>query len=274
MVAVALLLVTFAHAITGRPAGWIINKQNRMSLSQFQMFLWMVVVLSAFLAAALVNINTGSRGTDALTIAVPELLWLAMGISATSFVGSGLILNGKQKKEPADPPVEKLAVSRGKITPAELSASRQTDAQVTKAVSAGVTNAPRQRDAARLKVGAEVQQVKDNELNGVLLKNASPADANPAELTTGEEVGNEGVLVPTRFFNLIVTVILVGVYAVSLADLFLSVATNGCGRAAADPNTCGITSFPELGAAAATLLTLTHAAYLADKYPDKEEVET
>ena len=117
------------------------------------------------------------------------------------------------------------------------------------------------RAKAQLEVAPAVQEVKTNELNGVLAKNASPRDANPSDLVSGEEMGNQGVLVPTRFFNLVMTIILVAIYAVNLGYLILTKWHTG------------IDSFPELGTASATLLTLTHAAYLADKVPDKEDVE-
>jgi hypothetical protein len=257
--AVAILLVNFAHAITGYRAGWLINTQNRMSLSRLQMFLWMVVVMSGFLTALLANLFTGARGREALAIQVPELLWLAMGISTTSLVGSGLILDNKKKKDPSDEEMENLVVSRELVGPLDVEEARMTDAQVE-----GRPNEKTKRAEARQKVQEAVQKVKDKELNGVLVINETIADASPTDLMTGEELGNKSVLEPTRFFNLIVTLILVGVYAVNLGVMLVSAAFSKD----------GVTAFPELGTASATLLTLSHAGYLADKVPDKQETNS
>jgi len=97
------LLTAFAilagHGVTGLWHGLLIDGRNKMSLSRLQMLLWTLLVLSAFLTAALYNIATGQRDPAAIT--VPPDLWLLMGISLTSLVGSPLIVNAK-KAQPAN----------------------------------------------------------------------------------------------------------------------------------------------------------------------------
>jgi hypothetical protein len=92
------LLLTFAatvgHGITGIWTGVLIDDRNRMSLSRLQMILWTIVVLAAFLTAALSNVVLSPLGTP-LAIAIPGELLVAMGISITSLIGTPLILSTK-----------------------------------------------------------------------------------------------------------------------------------------------------------------------------------
>jgi hypothetical protein len=83
-------LVVAGAAITGLRRGLLIDGRNKISLSRFQLIAWTVVVLSAFLTAALFNIRAGAD--DPLAIAIPEQLWILMGISTTSLIGSPLLL--------------------------------------------------------------------------------------------------------------------------------------------------------------------------------------
>jgi len=99
-VSIAVLMLLFI-AVTGlaivkRPAGILIDDRNVISLSRFQMTGWTVILLSAYVSAALFNIYAGVD--DPLAVGVPKELWLAMGISTTSLVGSPLLLAQKKTK--------------------------------------------------------------------------------------------------------------------------------------------------------------------------------
>lgn len=102
-VASVVLLLAFVavagYSITGRWIGALIDERNIVSLSRFQMALWTCLLLSAFLAAALINLTLDHA--TALDIRFPPELWALMGISMTSLVGSPLILATKSNK-PAD----------------------------------------------------------------------------------------------------------------------------------------------------------------------------
>jgi len=102
--AVAVLLVVFAsvagRAIVGCWRGIVIDSRNVISLSRFQMVLWTAIVLSAYVAAALYNVYTGVD--EPLGIQVPGQMWLLMGISTTSLVGTPLILSQKTEKKASD----------------------------------------------------------------------------------------------------------------------------------------------------------------------------
>ncbi len=97
--ALSLFSMVASHGINGRfLLGWLINEQYRMSLSRLQMFLWTIVILSAFFAAVLANVNA-EHYENAVNIAIPKEIWIAMGISVTSLIGSPLILSQKKKKK-------------------------------------------------------------------------------------------------------------------------------------------------------------------------------
>jgi hypothetical protein len=113
--ALLLFAMLAGHGVTGRFwLGWLINEQHRVSLSRLQMALWTVVVLSAFLTTALFNIR-GGHASAALDIAIPEEVWIAMGISTTSLVGSPLILSQKKRKRTNTAELKSTLVQLGKM---------------------------------------------------------------------------------------------------------------------------------------------------------------
>lgn len=101
---ILLLMTAFVavvgHAITGYWTGILIDARNKMSLSRLQMVAWLLVVLSALLAAVLTNIALGWRSPLAVTI--PSELWVLLGISTASLVASPAVL-GSKRDRPADP---------------------------------------------------------------------------------------------------------------------------------------------------------------------------
>ncbi len=107
-VAVVIMLIILGlagHEINGRWLGILIDTRNKISLSRLQITLWTVMVLSAYLTMALPRVAAmvGNPPTlnveQALNISFPEELMLAMGISATSFAGSNLIMSNKKTKQ-------------------------------------------------------------------------------------------------------------------------------------------------------------------------------
>ena len=91
--------------------GILINERNLISLSRFQMVSWTVLLLSAFLAIALKRLHILSPNEHALplNISMDWRLWALMGISATSLVGSPLILSSKTTQTPDPKIVDKAA---------------------------------------------------------------------------------------------------------------------------------------------------------------------
>lgn len=236
IMALALFGMVAGDGLTGNFwLGWLINEQNRMSLSRLQMALWTVVVLSAFLTAALVNIKAGYAG-QALSITIPQELWLVMGISTTSLVASPLIL-AKKKERPAS--VALINQPEGIVPPGMGG---------TDSVAEGVEESTRPHPAL---AAANVL------VEGQLVANISPRQAGIYDLVSGEEVGNFNILDLTRLQNLLFTLIIVGAYAASLGAML---------KTAQAP----ITQFPEIGAGSLALLAISHAGYLTGKAIDKE----
>jgi hypothetical protein len=105
--ALAVLLAAFTGlvgwGITGLTAGALVDpKKGRMSLSRLQLLLWTALILSALLTAFLVNVSADSD--NPLTVAIPAELLIAMGISVTSLVGTGVVLNQKLNQESGPAP--------------------------------------------------------------------------------------------------------------------------------------------------------------------------
>ena len=249
MTAMVIFTMIVSQGVTGRfLSGWLINEQYRMSLSRLQMFLWTVLVMASFMTAILINVRHG-LGLNAMNIEIPQELWLAMGISITSLVGSPLILTEKKKK---------------KTNNTEAERTLMMEENVKKEIQA-YTSAADQKKATR-------GMIKEH-FSGQLQRNASPKDARFSDLFRGEETSNWNVLDLSRLQNLFFTIVLVGIYATVLADHF-SASVEFIAKAASDsalePNTPPINKFPELNDGFIALLGISHAGYLAGKAVDNQ----
>jgi hypothetical protein len=129
IVLLALFALLAGRAVTGLACGLLIDDRNKMSLSRFQTALWTVVVVSAILVSAFSNVGFESKGKitakvskdskivsprkltlgkqefllpgdGPLDFEIPQDLWLILGISVTSLVGSPLIRQGKKAQDP------------------------------------------------------------------------------------------------------------------------------------------------------------------------------
>ena len=110
-------------AVTGLWRGLLIDGRNWMSLSRFQTTAWTILVLSAILVAAFGNMaikgKPGAKLPEGgvavqgkpgwklpeggpLDFGIPQEIWLVMGISVTSLIGSPLIRSTKKDKPPTD----------------------------------------------------------------------------------------------------------------------------------------------------------------------------
>jgi len=96
-VSMVIFVVILGSCINHHPLGILVNEQNVMSLSRFQLVVWTIIVLSAFITIALKRIFAGVA--DPLEIALPWQLWALMGISTTSLIGSPLIKAGKADRD-------------------------------------------------------------------------------------------------------------------------------------------------------------------------------
>lgn len=73
----------------------LVDQRNKMSLSQLQLVLWTLLVISAAFTEGMVNAAWGSH--DPLALQIPSRLWILLGLSTTSFVAAPVVLSGKAK---------------------------------------------------------------------------------------------------------------------------------------------------------------------------------
>ncbi len=173
------------QGVTGLWRGLFIDERNKISLSRLQMTLWTVVVLSGFFTAALSNIAAGDA--TPLSIAIPGSLWILMGISTTSLVGSPLIKSTKTAK-----------------------AANQKETNQTSALL-----------AKQMGVATVTGKVANK---GQTMVNTSLEDAQWSDMFKGEETGNAAHLDLGKVQMLYFTLILVLVYAVFLGSVFAGAA--------------------------------------------------
>jgi hypothetical protein len=230
MVVLVGFVIVASWLVTNNPLfGWLINQQNSMSLSRLQMFLWTFVVLSAFTTAVFANLHF-KHADAALDIAIPEELWLAMGISIASLAGSALVQENKRGKKPK--PDEPIGNNTG-----------------------------REGNVQNGNSGEPVVQ-----LAGILVIKEKPS---LLDLISGEEIGNQGRIDLSRLQNLFFTFILVGMYMGSLGTMFRNAVTVVKAGAKIADN-FPITEFPALSTSFVTLLAISHAGYLTIKAIDKQ----
>lgn len=183
MVLLAAFILVAGHGITGYWFGALIDAQNKMSLSRFQMILWTILIMSAYLTAVLINIQLGSS-KEATDIALDPSLWALMGISTASLVGSPL-LKSKKKAEPS----------------ATLSPPLDTEEERT------------------LKLLKD-QGVDEVVIEGQIVSNLSPDKASWGDLFKGEDVSTAGHLDLAKVQMFYFTVITLIAYGVVLGATF------------------------------------------------------
>jgi hypothetical protein len=192
MALVALFVLGVGYIVVGIPLGALVDARNKVSLSRFQTVLWTVLVVSAYLAAAVNNVRTAQEAP--LKIVVPKELWILLGISTASLVGSGLIKQEKCDQAP-DPDRAKASLAK--------SEKRSPDDVVAV-------------DGNQLTLDDKVVSV------GLMTVNASPDASSWLDMFKAEEVGNAGGLDLGKIQMFFFTVIIVLAYAVAVGSLLAS----------------------------------------------------
>lgn len=178
MALLTLFGVIAGQGVTGQWLGLLIDTRNKVSLARFQMVAWTILILSAYLTAVMVNVDL--KRPEPLSIGIPPDLWLLMGISTTSLIGSPLILSAKKSRVSKVDDQERAlnALSRRSI---------DTD-KVT--------------------------------IVGQLVINQTPETAHLADMFQGSETGNVGLLDLGKVQMFFFTLILVLAYASAVSTLF------------------------------------------------------
>jgi hypothetical protein len=236
-VVIAVLLTAFAivagRAVTGLTWGVLIDDRNKMSLSRFQTALWTVVVLAAIFVAAVSNVGIESRE--------PVIV----------------------KKE-ADGKVKRTLEDKTPL-PGEGPLDFEIPGELWLVLGISVTSligAPmiledkkkqkpdsNEREATLTALEGQGKTSADNV--GLVIVNNDPKDARWTDLFQADETGNGAHLDLAKVQNFYFTLIVVFVYSAALIALF----------AAQKP----ILALPPVSEGMVALLTISHAAYLANK---------
>jgi hypothetical protein len=175
LVLLTLFVLILGHGTTGRFVGALIDQRNKISLSRLQLVIWTIVILSAFITAAFWNLINSKVGP--LRIALPSEVWLLLGISTASLVGSPLILSNKTK----------TVANQGELQQQLLLKAREQN------VSADPTLLPNQALASDATNTALITDLKNKlhvDVLGQVPRNTQPDEASVADLFQGDEVGN------------------------------------------------------------------------------------
>jgi hypothetical protein len=178
MLLLALFGIIAGNGVTGQWLGLFIDIRNKVSLARFQMTLWTILILSGYLTGVMVNVDL--KRPEPLSITIPPDLWLLMGISTTSLIGSPLILSAKKVRETKEPDKQ-----------------RTLDALTRQAVDTDKVT-----------------------IVGQLVMNQAPETARWADMFQGSETGNVGQLDLGKVQMFFFTLILVLAYASALSTLF------------------------------------------------------
>src|ERR1044071_487564 len=85
-------------AINGRWSGAFIDSRNRYSISQVQAVMWLVVIASGVVAAAVGNVF--HRVESPLDLSIPPELLAIIGLSVTTLVGTPVVRDIKRGQNP------------------------------------------------------------------------------------------------------------------------------------------------------------------------------
>ena len=212
------------QAVNGRWSGALIDSRNRYSLAQTQAVVWLMVISSALIAAAVSNVHRGVA--DPLDLAIPAELLAIIGLAVTSIVGTPLIRATKLTNTPD---------------------TTQAQREVTK-LGKGET-----RDGAQVfSFGAGDETTRTVATEGSVVSYTDAESTGWADLLRGEETGNASKVDLGKLQLLYFTAVAVGVYSAAILAGF---ATPEAGSTAA-------LQLPALGAGIVGLLALSHAGAL------------
>jgi hypothetical protein len=257
MTFVIVFMVLIGVCINGLPWGIFINERNKMTLSRFQLVIWAVIVLSAFLTIALGRVYAGVA--DPLAIALPTQLWALLGISTTSLVGSPLILSTKVPKTSTKGARRKVALF---LVKEEKDASKLkilVDAEKKPSHDAKIAVEDlieKEENANKTKVDEIVEKF------GIVAFNLKPEEAKFSDMFTGDEQGNEGFIDMAKVQMFFFTLIIAFSYMVLLVNLIMTTQPSG------------LDGFPVLTDSVVALLGISSAGYLTNKTYDKTKPGT
>jgi hypothetical protein len=178
------MLVIAGWAVKRKWDGVFIDKDNRISLSRFQLIVWTVLLVSALFTAGLTNAAPPDVVVDPLNITIPPQIWALLGLGTFTAVAAPAIKEGKRDAAGPTP-----------AAPARAQAAAQQDTVALVQKSQGLTAAPR--------------------FDGRVLAKATSADSSWLDLIMGDYEGSAFVDV-SKLQKLAFTVLVVVVYGMGL----------------------------------------------------------
>jgi hypothetical protein len=230
------MFMAFGMQITGAPFGIFLSGRNTYSLSRLQMASWTWLVLSALIAVAALRLWTKSGGA----IAIQATDALNIYIPQNLFVVLG------------------ISFFTGAAAPTLLSLKAQT------------TPAKAQVDAASQRMGEAV------EATGQIVTRPTRERAHFGDIVQGDDLATAGTVDISKVQHLLITVLLLGVYAAMLVYLFSgyqlaegvfflpSEAAKALAQGGKIPAQYW-TALPEFPSTMLTLLAVSHGGYLVYK---------
>lgn len=91
------IVMTAGFVVKGRWDGVFIDRDNRISLSRFQLVVWSTLLLGSLFAAGASNAVNGAVTGGALEIVVPSEILALLGLSTLSAIGAPLIKENKRR---------------------------------------------------------------------------------------------------------------------------------------------------------------------------------
>jgi hypothetical protein len=239
-----LLFFVVGLGVTGRPLGILIDERKKMSLSRLQLVLWTAIVLAAYSNAVGYNVQSGEDFGDAINVAIPEELWVLMGISTTSLVGSPLLRQTKAQgdKQPDPQQLKKTLTDLNMLTePMQTLLNSSTNGNPTVEDIVGAT---------------------DNKVAvvGTIVQNTEVNSAAFSDIFMGEESGNASIVDFGKLQMFFFTIVVVLTYALVLGDAF-----EALGASSVPSDNIGAAGLPLLPEGIVALLGISHAGYLTNK---------
>jgi len=233
------LVVGYSRDTKGKYWGILVDERNQVSLSRFQMVLWTLIVLSAFLVIGLSRIHSALNGqinlAESLNFNIPSHLWFLLGISATALVGTPLILAPKKDQALLSSKTKELLDS---------AASKENSDAVNKLDEVQINEA--KKEVIESKYGV----TDDQHMGSVFIKSEAPSFI---DMFKGDELTDKDTINLAKVQMFFFTLIAAFTYGV----LIFQVINTG-----ADTPILG---FPEIAGGLIVILGISNGGYLTQK---------
>jgi hypothetical protein len=271
------IIIGIGFKISGKNIlGILIDRRNMVSLSKLQMVLWTILVVSGFVTIAALK---GAYGIpNPLDIGIPETLWVLMGISTVSLIGSPLLKSDNLETEKKE--------VQARLPQAIKDWEEKQDPKKTATTE----------DKAKIKLGVEEEvrkelrpSLNDGKLDvvGSEIVNKYPCDASIWDIFRGEEVGNFKLPDLGKIQLILFTLIAWGAYAMLIYQVItgmndhadkIKILVENCSSSTnqtlVEESLNGLhklTDFPDISGGMTALIGISNAGYLAYKGIPREQ---